>query len=163
VSWVTDGRPASFDDLVALHPTAGPELEAMRERLWTAPDLPPRVLELVRQRVAKLLGCDADPAERTADAGVDDVDLDALDSWHDDPRFDVTDRACLDVAEQFVIDPHGVTDAQVDAVRARLGDRGAVALFIGLAVFEGLTRARMTLDAAGAAREPVPGRRKEPS
>jgi hypothetical protein len=49
------------------------------------------------------------------------------------------------LAEQFVIDPHGVTAEMRDAVIAHVGEAGLVALVEALAVFDGFTRFRTVL------------------
>ena len=56
--------------------------------------------------------------------------------------------ACLALAEQFVIDPHGVTHEMREAVVAHVGDAGLVALAEALAVFDGFTRFRTQLSIA---------------
>ena len=66
-------------------------------------------------------------------------------SWPTDPRFTPTDRAALAVAEQFVIDCHGVTDAQVAGLRDALGDQRTVGFLIALALFDGFSRAATVL------------------
>ena len=61
----------------------------------------------------------------------------------DDPTSALA--VCLVLAEQFVMDPHGVTAEMREAVVAHLGDAGLVALVEALAVFDGFTRFRTIL------------------
>lgn len=125
MSWLA--ADASFDDLVRLRPGLTDDLAAFDALLWSGRDVPAPLLELVRQRVAQLLGA-AGPAP---------------------PPTTPTEHACLALAEQVVLDPHLVTDELVDAVRAALGDAGTAALSIAVAVFEGRTRAALILGAKG--------------
>jgi alkylhydroperoxidase family enzyme len=146
VTWLAGVAPdASLTDLVALRPGLRPRVKDLLTELWVGGAVPVRVLELCRLRAATLLRCSSELASRTPAAAIDEDLVAALPRWPDDPRFDATDRACLEFAEQFVIDPHGVTDDQVGAVRVALGDDGAVALTVGLALFEGFARAQQTL------------------
>ena len=46
------------------------------------------------------------------------------------------DRTCLTYTEQFLIDAHGVDDAQTDAVSTLLSPAGLVALTVALGMFE---------------------------
>ena len=103
-----------------------------------------RLLELARLRVAALLHDEVGSATRTpaaVAAGFDEDLVDALPSWPTDPRFTPTDRAALALAEQFVMDCHGITDAQVAeaAWRARRPAHGG--FLIALALFDGFSRA----------------------
>jgi alkylhydroperoxidase family enzyme len=70
---------------------------------------------------------------------------DALTSWPTDPRFTPTDRAALALTEQFVMDCHGITDAQVAQLRDALGDQPTVGFLIALALFDGFSRAATVL------------------
>jgi hypothetical protein len=53
----------------------------------------------------------------------------------------IATTACLDLAEQFVMDVHGVRDDQVAAVRVHFGDAGVVQLVVALGLAEGAARA----------------------
>lgn len=123
MSWLA--ADASFDELVSLRPGLSEDLAAFDALLWSGRDVGVPLLELVRQRIAQLLGA-AGPAP---------------------PAATPAEQACLALAEQVVLDPHGVTDELVDAVRSILGDAGTAALAIAVAVFEGRTRAALVLGA----------------
>ena len=90
--------------------------------------LDPEILDACRARCAQVLrAASAPPGTVTAD----------------DPTSPLA--ACLAVAEQFVIDPHGVTPEMREAVVGHIGDAGLVALVEALAVFDGFTRFRTIL------------------
>lgn len=86
-----------------------------------------RVGQLARLRIAWLLGGPAALEHRRPEAiasGIDGATIDALSTWTASPLFDEADRACLALAEQFVIDVSAVTDADVEAVLDHLGPAG---------------------------------------
>ncbi|MEQ8718788.1 MAG: hypothetical protein RIE08_14345 [Acidimicrobiales bacterium] len=80
--------------------------------------VPRRIAELCRLRIAMLHDCAAELA-----AGSDAVSSDemaALGDWPGSDHFDERDRACLALAEQFVIDVSTTNDDQVAAVAAHM-------------------------------------------
>jgi alkylhydroperoxidase family enzyme len=127
---------ATFDDALALRPALRDDLRRFEALLWES-GVDRDVLDLCRLRVAQLLRCDAILRETTRD-------LDALTRWP--AHYDERTRACLAFAESFVMDPRAITDADAAAVTAQLGAAGLVAFTEALAVFDGLTRARLVLD-----------------
>jgi len=137
-----------LDRVLGLRPGLRAEYRAFLSTVWTRSGLDPVVLELCRLRVAQLLGCDGELAERTAsarDAGLDEPKIAILPQWPTSPVFTATERACLAYAEQFVLDPHGVDDVQAADLGARLTPAGLVALTEALALFEGFGRLRLLL------------------
>ena len=100
-----------------LAPPVLEELVRLEAEVWKG-TLPRDLLELVRSRVRTL---------------VDDLDE--------------RDRAVVRWAEQFVIDPHGISDADRAALTAVLDDRQLGELTTAVAVFEALARTRVALEA----------------
>lgn len=136
---------------LALRPGLGDRVERMVAELWAC-GVPPRVLELCRVRMATLLGRDPAtivPTQRDGRPVCDAATLGDLRHWPTSERFDAADRACLALAEQWLLDVHGVEDDQVHAVRDAIGDAGATGLAVGLALFEGFDRARLALGLSG--------------
>jgi alkylhydroperoxidase family enzyme len=84
------------------------------------------------------------------DAGWDETRAAELDAWSKSARFDATERACLRLAEQFVLDAKGIGEAEIAPVRTALGDAMVVALAIALAIFDGFTRFQKMLGIAEA-------------
>ena len=135
-------------DLLAARPELADHRATMLDGIWRDSGVPPRLLELARLRVAALLRDEAGVAARTpaaVAAGLDDDLVDALAAWPTDPRFTPTDRAALALAEQFVMDCHGITDAQVAELHDALGDQATVGFLIALALFDGFSRAATVL------------------
>lgn len=115
-----------------------PALDALVAALAAHP-LPGDLGELVRRRVATLVGADADALPPLGPADPDRVRH--LPHWPTDDRFDDRDRAALDFAESWVIDPHRITDDQRARLLAELTEPEAVTLTMVLAVHEALARA----------------------
>ena len=127
---VADGE-SEFDAVFGLRPDLFAAYRDFESVFWTHGLLDAEILDACRARCAQLL--------RAADAA-------ALPITADDPASAL--GACLALAEQFVIDPHGVTTEMRDAVVAHVGDTGLVALVEALAVFDGFTRFRTLLEIA---------------
>jgi len=68
-----------------------------------------------------------------------------LRSWPTAPCFDETARACLGLAEQFVLDPSAIGSADRARVREAVGFRRLVGLTQAVATFEGFDRFRLVL------------------
>jgi alkylhydroperoxidase family enzyme len=138
---------ADFDRVLGLRPELHEDFTRFHDLLWKSVD--PLLLELCRVRIAELLGCVSEMRRRTpaaVAAGLDERKLAALPGWPNHAGFRVPERACLAFAEQFLLDPHGVTDEQAADVIAHLGAPGLIAFVEALAIFEGFTRFRMILD-----------------
>ena len=127
---VPDGG-SEFDTVFALRPDLFDAYRAFESVFWTHELLDAAILDACRRRCAQVLRAEGAPSEPVA---------------ADDPTSALA--ACLALAEQFVIDPHGVTEEMRDAVTAHVGDAGLVALVEALAVFDGFTRFRTILGIA---------------
>jgi len=126
---------SEFDAVFGLRPDLFDAYRDFESVFWTHGLLDAEVLDACRARCAQILRADGAPDEPVT-AG--------------DPSSRLA--ACLALAEQFVIDPHGVTAETRDAVVAHVGDAGLVALVEALAMFDGFTRFRTLLEIA-----PEPG------
>ncbi|MCO4833340.1 MAG: hypothetical protein KC481_06740 [Acidimicrobiaceae bacterium] len=138
MSWLVEGA-ATRDDLLALHPALAADHHRLMDEVWQA-SVDPRILELCRLRMATILGNQvawSEPRSVAAvAAGVDESLVASLASWSTDPGFDAATRVCLGLAEQYVIDVHGITDTQVAEVEGHLGPDGVVTLTTALAAWE---------------------------
>lgn len=134
-SWLTR-QTASRDDLLELRPDLARDHRAVFDAIWAGP-VPASTLELCRIRTAMLLGAEFALAHRSVEAsGLDEAVIESIAAWPKDERFDETDRACLALAEQYVIDVHGLTDTMVDRVTDAIGPDGVVTLTTALAMWE---------------------------
>jgi len=133
-----------LDAVLADHPDVRRSLAEAWDAAWEVVD--PVVLELCRIRVAMLLGCDGELAERTpaaVAAGLDEKTVDQLSRWTASPAFGPAARACLAFTEQWVVDVAGMDDTTVARVREELGDQGLVDFASALLVVEQRQRLRL--------------------
>lgn len=146
--WIPGTTGPSLAELLAPRPELLERFERFAGRLWQDRMVDPVLLELVRLRICQLLGDEVGAAERTPEAvaaGCTPERVAALASWPTDPACSPAERAALAVAEQFVIDAHGVTDDQMAQLERELGSAGVVALCGALAIFDGFTKLRIAL------------------
>jgi alkylhydroperoxidase family enzyme len=122
-----DDRNVGVDDLLALRPAATARLRELETALWySALDGP--TVALVRDRVSMLLGLSSTPWDATA------------------PRS-ARDKAALGFAEQFVLDPQGITDEQAAAMHSVFTEPELTALTFCVAVYDAIGRITLVLGA----------------
>ncbi len=138
MSWLVDGAE-SRDELLALHPTLAADHHRLSDEVWHA-SVDAKILELCRLRTATILGNTrawAEPRSTAAvQAGLDETLVAALAQWPTHPGFDATTKVCLGLAEQYVIDVHGISDARVAEVEKAIGADGVITLTTALAMWE---------------------------
>lgn len=138
MSWLVDGAE-SRDDLLALHPPLADDHRRLLDEVWRA-SVDPRILEFCRLRTATILrntrAWDEPRSPAAVAAGLDESLVADLAQWPTHPGFDAAAKACLGLAEQYVIDVHGITDAQVTEVQGHIGPDGVVTLTTALAAWE---------------------------
>jgi alkylhydroperoxidase family enzyme len=145
-----------------LRPAAYDRFRELYGGLWDPAVIDPRILELCRLRIGTILGSDAERAIRYsdgADAGVTEADVAELPQWPTSPAFSTCERACIEFAEQYVMDPHELTDAQFTVLHEHLDDPALATLTLAVAMFDALTRFRLALGVGPVGPEPtlVPG------
>jgi alkylhydroperoxidase family enzyme len=149
--------PEGTADVFALLPAGYDELRALYASLWDA-GVDAVTLELCRLRIATLVRSTVDLAARdphAVDAGLDETLVAALPEWPTSTRFTDRRRAAIALAEQFVIDPHGFTDADASAAHEHFDAAELTTLTIAIAVFDALARVRALL-AVSAERTTLP-------
>lgn len=138
MSWLITS-PATRDELLALHPGLAADHQAVLEAVWQGP-VDPQILELCRLRMATLLANTIAWTEprspQAVAAGLDESLIGALSSWSTNPDFDAATRACIGLAEQYVIDVHGITDQQVAELEEHISADGVVTLTTALAIWD---------------------------
>jgi alkylhydroperoxidase family enzyme len=155
MTWLPEVAPGAtpFDRALGLCPELHADLTAFMQLFWRRRPVDPVILELCRVRIGQILGADPAPRPRLAGAALapSAEQLAALDDWRTSPAFSEVERVCLRLAEQFVLDPHAVGDADVAAVATHLGPAATVALVEALALFDGFARFAAILGVAPAA------------
>ncbi|MGH1493726.1 MAG: carboxymuconolactone decarboxylase family protein [Acidimicrobiales bacterium] len=138
MSWLLDGA-TSRKELMGMHPDLARDHERILDELWNS-SVDPRILEFCRLRTATLLGnrhAWTEPRSAAAvAAGLDEAMVQNLSLWVTDQRFDAATKTCLKLAEQYVLDVHGISDEQVAEVAAVIGNDGVVTLTTALATWE---------------------------
>jgi alkylhydroperoxidase family enzyme len=130
--------------------------------LWEQRLAPPVSLQLAQLRVRQLHGLPlGEQRMREAlEAGWDESRVASLDEWWRSERFDAGERACLRLAEQFVLDAKGISNDEVAPARAALGDAALVAFVEALAIFDGFARFQKMLGIATAEAPSPPSKRR---
>src|SRR5579859_7741688 len=113
MTWLPDlpEGGSDWERMSALFPGAFNAVEQLQRAVWAAVD--PVLCELARLRIATLLGFEAGLTVRSLqaqEAGLVEDKIAVLSSWPTSPLFSARERACIALAEQFVIDVNGVTD-----------------------------------------------------
>lgn len=148
MSWVTGGA-ATLDEVYGLTPAVHASYLDLERAVW-ASGVDPTLLELVRLRIAKLLGCAPELAARTpaaTAAGLDDAKVAELAQWPTSSRFTARERLVLSFCESYVIDSHAVTDAQCARLHEQYAPQELAALTVAIALFDAKARLRCALDA----------------
>jgi alkylhydroperoxidase family enzyme len=174
MTWLADlpAGETDWDRVSALCPDAFGAIALLVNAAWQEVD--PILLELSRLRIACVLRYNAEFERRSTKAeaaGLTHDKIAELPLWPTSPRFTELERACLALAEQFVIDANGVTDAHVTAVSHHLGRDGCFAFVQALSALETYQRACLTLgidstpavdELASSGRAAEPMRREKP-
>jgi len=160
MTWLHETAPGAspLDRVFGLRPEAYARFRELYGVLWEPDAIDPGLLELCRLRIATILGSPGDRALRfgaATAAGLTEDDVAELPRWPDSPRFAGARRACLAFAEQYVIDPHGLTDADFDALHEHLDERAIATLTLAVAMFDALGRFRVALDVEALGPEPT--------
>ena len=146
-SWIRDPRARSLDELLSLSPAAD-TLRAYEVAVWRDPATDPLLLELCRLRLGQLLGIDPRTrqlAPSAITAGLDDGTIADLPRWPNCDRFGARERAALAFAEQWFLDPGGMTDDDCATLRSAIGEPGCAAFTMGLALSEAMLRLELVL------------------
>jgi hypothetical protein len=139
--------PTSLDLDRALAPagSAAAGFARLWQSLWVAPYLAPPLLELCRLTLARLHRDPAEVAAQNPHLGSDTVGAEQREAVlagqaHRSAAFSADERAVLEFAESYGLDPQGIPDASAEAVRAALGDAGLVFLIEALGCLDGRMR-----------------------
>jgi alkylhydroperoxidase family enzyme len=146
---MSEGDPGASEGgglaaILAVAPEVHDDLERLRSLATSAFD--PVVVELCQHHLAMFIGADPEPTAAAELPGVREK-LENLSSWPTSPLFSATERACLSLTEQFVIDVSSITDDDVATVSAHLGPDNLYGLILALQVFDGRHRLRASLAA----------------
>ncbi len=136
------GNPSALEAALANRPELLSHYRSFYLKLWHGGLVPVRVLELCRLRIAFIHGATAELAVRHRQAGVADLERDAL-ARMDFSVFSDAEQAALTLAELMPHQHHAIDDAQVDRVRQLFGESGTVNLLAALAFFDVTSRLKL--------------------
>lgn len=149
-SWLpesAEGR-TELDGAFGLRPVLYTRYQDYLTRLWSPDVLDPVLTELVRLRIAGLHECGAELAARTrvaVHAGLDEARIARVGHGSGDPVFSPAESAALLFAEQFVLAPDSVTDADRAHLGGLLGEKGVIGLAMVCAAYDGFHRFQVVL------------------
>jgi alkylhydroperoxidase family enzyme len=121
VTWLPEqaGGDTALDRVFGLRPEAHARFNALLDGLARA-DVDPATLDLCRARIDALLRYEPDPTA-------------ALD-------LTVAQRAAVDYAEQYALDPHGLRDADFESLHRHFTDAQLATLTLAVAMYDALAR-----------------------
>lgn len=122
---VPDGQDDVTQLVWQLRPLLGEATARMKRAAFEESDLPPRLRELVRLRIAQINGCRLclafrDPA--AAADGIDDLAIEAVGRPDADGALDVRERLAIDFAERFALDHRSLDDGYFASLRRHFDD-----------------------------------------
>lgn len=126
------------------------DYQAFYKLLWDGSRISPVLLELCRLRVAALHRCEPElnrDSPAALGSGLQDRMLEVMIAGDYAAHLSEGEAACVSLAEQFVMDPQGITDDMATAAKLEVGDPGLVALLEALAMFDGFCRFQLMLGA----------------
>jgi alkylhydroperoxidase family enzyme len=155
VSWLAAAANTTpdLDGVFGLLPDAYERFRTLYDSLWSDAGLDASLLEMCRLRIGMLLRCDGKSVDnRHVHTALPAEKLAALPLYAASPLFQPHERACIEFAEQYVLDPHGLTDGDFTRLREHFDDKQIATLTLAAAVFDATTRFQLALavDADGA-------------
>ena len=137
----------SFSDTLQLCPDLAECYVQFHQCIWQQPYVPQTILELCRLRIAQILSSELDLSVRYGPTipGLAEEKINQLSCYYQSGEFSELERACIEVAECFVLDPAAISDEMASLVITHIGDAGYVALLEACGVFDGFTRFRLAL------------------
>ena len=115
----------------------------MQDYIRSVMRIDPVLIEICRLRMATLIGSRLDLSLRSKPAlaaGLTEEKIQALSSFSQSPLFSQRERACLDFAEQFVIQSSSIGDAEVGQVQAALDPETFIYFVKALSVMDQFQR-----------------------
>src|SRR4051794_25714439 len=122
---VPDGPEPLTRRVWELRPQLRGATDAMTHAVFADSDLPVRLRELLRMRIAQINGCRVCMSFRDESAlaeGVDERTLELVGSPLADGRFSARDRLVMDFAERFALDHHSMDGAYFEMLHEHFDD-----------------------------------------
>ena len=117
---------------LALRPTFQAAIDQLERAVWKS-ELPRRLHELVRMRVAKINGCVVCMSWRNPTWCDDESLLATVEQWATAPGFTDAERVALEYAERFCLDSQGIDEKLLE----RLGTHFDAGMIVDLTLVVG--------------------------
>ena len=141
MSWLHSADNAGFESVFSLRANLFEDYKYFYSLFWSRVLLPHHLMELTRLRVAQLHNCKSELSLRYRfEEAPTESKIEALPNWYKDSSYRKIDKACLEIAELFVQDPHSITDQMTESAKEDISDAGLVALMEWLALCDGFCR-----------------------
>jgi hypothetical protein len=136
MSWINSGTDRS--SVLAAAPELARKFNTFYASFWDQSHISVQTLELCRLRLAQLHNCTAE--WQREDCKLPPRKRDNIARWDKEDSFTAPERACLELAEVYAMDPSAITDEHADVVKQYYGDTGLIVLLEALGVFDGMAR-----------------------
>lgn len=133
-TWIHGAPNASRNGLLGLRPDLAEHVDAYDAQARSA--IGDRLRTLLEIRGAQLLRDEV--TVRSADPNL----VEQATRWSNHPDISEVERAALEVCETFLMDHHSMTDEQVVRLQRLVGEQGAVAILMNIAMIDGFTKFR---------------------
>lgn len=133
-TWIHGAPDASREGLLSLRSDLAEHVEAYDAQARDS--IGSRLRTLLEIRGAQLLRDET--TVRSADPNL----VEQATRWYDHPDVSEVERAALEVCETFLLDHHSMTDEQVVRLQRLVGEQGAVAILMNIAMIDGFTKFR---------------------
>jgi len=121
---VPNGPEPVTDRVWELRPTLGAAANHLKEAAKTGTQLPARLRELIRYRIALANGCLLCQSARDPVAALTEDVYREVDRWPSSTSFDAMESAALEFADRFATDHHSIGDELFSRLRAAGFDDG---------------------------------------
>jgi len=126
MTWLPiEGGAATFGSLFAICPDAHDRFDELYESLWTG-CIDAQTLEACRARIDARVRCEPDS--------------------FDEQQLSSAARTGVRFAEQYALDPHGLTDRDFELLHEHYTDEQIATLVLAAAMFDARTRFSVALD-----------------
>jgi alkylhydroperoxidase family enzyme len=152
MTWLatTASASSSLEDVYGIVPNVYEHYRTLEDAIWVAPGADPVLFEVVRLRIATLIGATLECERRTPaaiSAGLTEAKVADLARWPNSPLYNARERMVLAFAESYVVDAHSVTDELCERLNEQFSPVELSGLTFAIAIFDAMARFRIALDA----------------
>jgi alkylhydroperoxidase family enzyme len=144
-----DGNQPEIVRIWSLRPEMGAAVAGLSTAVYQQSQLPARVREAARMRVAEINGCVVCQGWRIpelAEQGVDEELYAHVSEWHDHPSYSEQERLAIQYAEMFCLDHRNIDDAFFARLKEHFTDPEILDLTICIGNWVAFGRLTMLLD-----------------